>query len=126
MANVHPLIAQISGQTEGTGVTALLDLIYLFKGKLRAAATRENFHDSVDLRWLEGHNLVRLRQNSHAFDLYYVGLALKHYPELHHCFTRIGINVQAARARVASQDLNDIPRPATGDVQQGLLAPPST
>lgn len=32
MANVHPLIAQISGQTQGTGAMAILDLVDLFKG----------------------------------------------------------------------------------------------
>jgi len=123
MSGVQPAVRQITGQTQGTGATALLDPIYLFKGKLRAAATREKFHDSADLRWLEAYDLPRLQQNRNRFSLLYIGLALKRYPELHNCFTRIGLNVEAARATAASHDLHHLPPPQPGDVQRGLLAP---
>lgn len=36
----------------GTGQASFLDPFHLFKGKLRAAATRSEFHDSADMRWL--------------------------------------------------------------------------
>ena len=123
MANVRPSVVQIGGQTQGTGITTLLDPVYVFKGKLRATATRDKFYDSADLRWLEGYARTQLRQNSHAFDLYYAGLAMKRHPELQLCFTRIGIDIDAAKARVASIDLDNIPRQEIGDVQRGLLAP---
>ncbi|OJD20447.1 hypothetical protein ACJ73_08221 [Blastomyces percursus] len=101
MANVVPSETQVTGETQGTGATMLLDPVYLFKGKLRAAATRQ-------------------------LSLLYVGLALKRYPELQYCFTRIGIDIQAANARAAAHDINDLPPPQPGDVQKGLLAPPNT
>ncbi|OAT14496.1 hypothetical protein BDBG_09509 [Blastomyces gilchristii SLH14081] len=92
MADVVPRAAQVTGETQGTGATMLLDPVYLFKGKLRAAATRGKFHDASDLRWLENNYLSRLQENRGQLSLLYVGLALKRYPELQHCFTRIGIN----------------------------------
>ncbi|KAK2762724.1 hypothetical protein FQN54_000898 [Arachnomyces sp. PD_36] len=124
MTGVQPAVTQISGETQGTGPTALLDPVHLFKGKLRAAATRSKFHDSADLRWLEGNCLAKLQQNRAQFSLLLVGLALKRYPELQLCFTRIGINIGAATAAAAAHDLNQLPPPQPGDVQKGLLAPP--
>jgi hypothetical protein len=50
MASVSPTVSQIVGETQGPGSTSLLDVVSIFKGKLRAAAT---FHDSADLRWLK-------------------------------------------------------------------------
>ena len=55
MTSVHPATVQIAGQTQGTGATSLLDPVYLIKGKSGAAATCEKFHDSANLRWLEGY-----------------------------------------------------------------------
>lgn len=126
MGAVSPTVIQIMGETQGQGSIALLDPIYLFKGKLRAAATREKFHDSADLRWLEDQNIARLQQSKSQFSLLYVGLALKRYPELQLCFTRIGLDIEAAKATAASQDLRHLPPPQPGDVQKGLLAPPSS
>jgi hypothetical protein len=104
----------------------LLDPILLFKGKLRAAATREKFHDSADLRWLEGKALARLQQSKNQFSLLYVGPAPKRYPELQLSFSRIGLDIEAAKAAAASHDLHHLPPPQPGDVQKGLLAPPSS
>ncbi|EEH05204.1 predicted protein [Histoplasma capsulatum G186AR] len=125
MADVQPTLTPITGETQGTGDTALLDLIYLFKGKLRATATREKFHDAADLRWLEGHYLAKLQENKNQFNLLYVGLALKRYPELLYCFKRIGLDIEAAEATAASVSLHDLLPPQPGDVQKGLLAPSS-
>lgn len=126
MSAVSPTVIQITGETQGQGSTALLNPVYLFKGKLRAAATREKFHDSADLRWLEGQHLARLQQSKSQFSLLYVGLALKRYPELQLCFTRIGLDIDAAKTMAASHDLRHLPPPQPGDVQKGLLAPPSS
>ncbi|PGG96304.1 hypothetical protein AJ79_09638 [Helicocarpus griseus UAMH5409] len=123
MANVVPSAAQVTGETQGTGATMLLNPVYLFKGKLQAAATRGKFHDASDLRWLESNYLSRLHQNRGQLSLLYVGLALKCYPELQHCFTRIGIDIQAVNTRAVAHDINDLPLPQPGDVQKGLLVP---
>ena len=122
MSSVHPATIQIAGQTQGPGTTALLDPVYLFKGKLRAAATREKFHDSADLRWLETYCRNHLEQNKDKFSPLYIGLALKRYPELEICFSRIGLNIQAAKAAAATHDPYHLEPPQIGDVQKGLLA----
>ncbi|KKZ61108.1 hypothetical protein EMCG_04306 [[Emmonsia] crescens] len=126
MAEVSPTITQVAGETQGTGSIAVLDPVYLFKGKLRAAATRGKFHDSADLRWLESTAFARLQQSKGQFSLLYVGLALKRYPELHSTFSRIGLDIGAAQAAAISYDVGHLPPPQPGDVQKGLLATPSS
>ncbi|EFE44409.1 hypothetical protein TRV_00825 [Trichophyton verrucosum HKI 0517] len=126
MSNVVPNVTQIAGETQGSGATSFLDPVYLFKGKLRAAATRSKFHDSADLRWLETYALSILQANKSQFSSLYVGLALKRYPELHHCFERIGLNIDAATNAAAAYDLHHLPPPQPGDVQNGLLATGNT
>ena len=124
MGPVLPNVTQIIGETQGLGSTALLDPVYIFKGKLRAAATRDKFHDSADLRWLESRDLTRLQQNKGHFNLLYVGLALNRYPELYSCFSQIGLDIQTATAMAASHNIRYPPPPQQGDVQKGLLASP--
>lgn len=121
MASVSPNVAQIKGETQGSGHTALFDPVHLYKGKLRAAATRNKFHDAADLRWLEGKALQMLQQNKGQLAPVYIGLALKRYSELHLSSTRIGFDLEAATAAAASHDSR---HPQPGDVQKGLLAPP--
>ena len=123
MSHIQPTLKQGVGQSQGTGSTALLDSQYLFKGKLRAAATRAKFHDSADVRWLGGREQARLQQARCEFSLLYVGLALKQYPELESCFTRIGLDVNAAKVSASAHELNQLPPPQPGDAQRGLLAP---
>jgi hypothetical protein len=55
-------------------------------------------------------------------NLQYVGLALKRYPELGLLLNRIGIDINVARNAAINLDPNNLPRPAPGDVQEGLLA----
>jgi len=111
----------VTGQVYGNGQTFLLDPVYLFKGKLRAAAMRGKFHDSADLRWLESRYINMLRQRRNEFSLEYLGLAMKRYPELEQLFNRIGVNIAAATAAAAHLDLRHLPAPQRGDVQRGLL-----
>ncbi|WEW54789.1 hypothetical protein PRK78_000214 [Emydomyces testavorans] len=49
--NMQTVLRQVSGQVFASGHASFLDPAYIFKGKLRAAATRSKFHDSADL-WL--------------------------------------------------------------------------
>lgn len=69
MQNIQPVYRQVTGQTLDGGYTAHLDPIYVFKGKLRAAATRAKFHDSAGLRWLEQYCNAQLRQSRNEFSL---------------------------------------------------------
>jgi len=121
IGNAPLAIRAVSGDVYGTGSTSLLDPVYIFKGKLRAAATRAKFHDSADLRWLEAQYSDQLRANVGQFNLQYIGLALKRYPELELMFARIGVNVTAAKQTVAQLNFNQLPAPAPGDVHRGIL-----
>jgi len=106
---------------KGDHPIALLDPFYIFKGKLRAAATRQKYHDAADLRWLEGKYGNILRQHRDEINIGYIGLALKRSPELESCFKRIGVDVEGTRKRVAGVDLSKLPAPAKGDVLKGIL-----
>ncbi|KAI4151994.1 MAG: hypothetical protein LQ340_003158 [Diploschistes diacapsis] len=88
--------------------------------KVRAAALRDKYHDSADIRWLEGNYRPLLIERRDVVNLDYAGLAMKRYPELEFVFNRIGIDVQAAKARVAAVYLSGLPPPQNGDFQQGL------
>lgn len=121
MRNVQASLATINGQSLGSGPSAFLDPVYLFKGKLRAAATRAKFHDSADLRWLEGYFGQVIQPRVAELNLQYVGLATKRYPELELLFTRLHIDVAMAKSAASNLDPNNLPRPAPGDVQEGLL-----
>jgi hypothetical protein len=121
MQTLEPQPIPVIGQVLGNGQTALLDPVYIFKGKLHAAATRGKFHDSADLRWLEGRYIDMLRERRNEFALEDLGLAMKRYPELELVFNRIGVNITAAQAAAAHLDPRHLPPPQRGDVQKGLL-----
>ena len=121
MQHVEIQYRTVVGQAMGAGNIAYLGPVYLFKGKLHAAATRAKFHDSADLRWLELSFKSELGRRIGEFNLQDVGLALKRYPELEYTFTRLGLDVAAAREMTAVVNLNSLPPPGQGEVQSGLL-----
>ncbi|GAO17227.1 uncharacterized protein UV8b_05489 [Ustilaginoidea virens] len=82
MAHVPRNVISIGGATLGQGEACFLEPFYLFKGKLRACATRFKFHDAADLRMLAGKYQASLKPRAHELNLEYVGLAMKRYPEL--------------------------------------------
>lgn len=87
----------LSNTTSGTGRSSFLDPFYLFKGKLRAAATRSKFHDAADLRWLQGRYSDAIQARAVELDLQYIGLAMKRYPELELLFGRLGVDLAKQR-----------------------------
>ena len=93
----------------------------MFKGKLRACATRNKFTDAVDLRWLEIHFPEDIKLKQAQLDGEYVGLAIKRYPELELLFRRLGVDIATALAITSAIDINSLPPPAPGDVQKGIL-----
>ncbi|GIK03805.1 hypothetical protein Aspvir_007879 [Aspergillus viridinutans] len=121
MRGIQATVRMVNGQRFGTGPVSFLDPFYLFKGKLRAAATRSKFHDSADLRWLADRygNAVQARKDE--LSLQYIGLAVKRYPELELLFRRFGVNLVKAKDTVQDLDPSRLPPPAPGDVQLGLL-----
>ena len=121
MENVEPTYKSVAGEALGNQYAAILDPVYIFKGKLRAAAARAKFHDSADLRWLEQKFGAIFQQRRSEFNLETVGLAMKRYPELESLFVRIGVDITVAKARAATLVLSTLLQ--KGDVQNGLLEP---
>lgn len=121
MRGIQANIRTVNGEELGSGLASILDPFYLFKGKLRAAATRSKFHDSSDLRWLEDryHSTIQARKTE--LSLEYIGLALKRYPELEYLFRRLGVDLARAKQATDHLNLSQLPPPALGDVQRGLL-----
>jgi hypothetical protein len=120
MSSVQIVSKTVSGTRE-QATSAYLDPFHIFKGKLRAAATRGKFHDSTDLRWLEAHMSTNIVPRIQELDLTLIGLAIKRYPELELMFARMGVNIQSAKAAAQSLDPNSLGAPQLGDVQSGLL-----
>lgn len=93
MAGVPLKNMAIRGATLGQGTSYFLSTFYLFKGKLRVAATRAKYHDVADLRLLEGKYREEIKSLSRGLSLNYVGLTIKRYPELERLFERLGLDV---------------------------------
>ncbi|KAM5353173.1 hypothetical protein ACJZ2D_016934 [Fusarium nematophilum] len=121
MMDVPRSVIPIEGLSLGQGSSFFLDPFYLFKGKLRAAATRGKFHDSADLRMLGGKYKTIIEARAHELNVPYLGLALKRYPELERLFQQLGIDVEQAKHATKDLDLSKLPAPTVGDVQRGLL-----
>ncbi|XWW95810.1 hypothetical protein V2A60_003778 [Cordyceps javanica] len=122
MSTLSPKNQVIRGTTFGQATSKFLAVFHLFKGKLRAAATRSKFHDAVDLRALESKHGEEIKLQSRDLDLSYVGLAIKRYPELGYLFQRLEVDVIRAKELSKDIDLAKLPPPALGGVQRGLLA----
>lgn len=124
MDAIVPEKKKVKGQFFGVRTINQLPPSLIFKGKIFAAARRAKFHDSADLRWLENNRGPEIQQNAYDLPLEEVGLAMKRYSILERVFLRLGVNVEAAKARTVSMDLKELPAYQKGDVQASLLAPP--
>jgi hypothetical protein len=69
----------------------------LFKAALRAAGSRSNFVDSIDLRWLIQRYTTEIKVRQHKIQLLDVGRALKQHPNLEHVFEPLGIDIAKAK-----------------------------
>ena len=49
MENVEPTYKHVASEALGNQYAAILDPVYIFKGKLCVAVARAKFHDSADL-----------------------------------------------------------------------------
>ncbi|EPE06100.1 ser thr protein phosphatase superfamily [Ophiostoma piceae UAMH 11346] len=121
MKDVHGTQLSIKGLSLGEGVSFFLDPFHVFKGKLRAAATRSKFHDSADLRTLGDKYTAQIKARAHDLSSEYVGLAILRYPELELLFNRLDVDIQSAQRAVRGVDLGRLPPPQPGDVQKGIL-----
>lgn len=123
MDGIIPEKKEVKGQHFGLRTIYQLPPFLIFKGKIFAAARRAKFHDSADLRWLENNTSDQIQAQAHQLPLEEVGLAIKRYSILERVFLRLGVNVEAAKARTATMDLKELPSYQKGDVQTSLLAP---
>lgn len=121
MASAQTREHTVVGQRLGQGTSSYFEPFFIFKGKVRAAATREKFHDSADLRWLVGHFGNVIKPRVAELSMQYVGLAMKRYPVLERLFAEIGVDVARAKDAAKELDPDKLPAPAPGDVQKGLL-----
>ncbi|RAH72332.1 uncharacterized protein BO66DRAFT_399653 [Aspergillus aculeatinus CBS 121060] len=120
MCHCYPRLTLVRGERMGVGLVQHLPAFAIFKGKLRAAATRSEPHDVFDLWWLAG-RFQTVYNHARLLNLDYVGFAIKRYPGLELLFFLLGLDVVAAAARVQDVELNQLPLSGPGDIQRGLL-----
>lgn len=121
MTNARTVKLSIKSTSGAIGLSSFLEPFLIFKGKLRAAATRDRYHDAADLRKLGEMYEADIKARAHELNLEYVGLAMKRNGVLELLFKRLGVDTKAAKATVADFDLAMLPPPAPGDVHKGLL-----
>lgn len=113
---------QVKGEKLSTSKTWILHPIFLYKGKLQAAATRDKLSDAADLMYLESNHAVSLAKHNNQISRLHVGMALKRYPHLEYSFSRLGIDLDACKALARDFNPNAPPNiPAMNSVQNALL-----
>lgn len=111
----------IKGSNGVVGTCSYFEPFVIFKGKLRAAAMRNKFHDTADLRKLGESFEDEIKARAHELRLDYVGIAMKRNSALELLFKRLGVDTARAKAAAANIDPNKLPDAGVGDVQEGLL-----
>ncbi|OAA61258.1 hypothetical protein SPI_05282 [Niveomyces insectorum RCEF 264] len=66
-----------------------------------------------------------IKERASELSLFYVGLAIKRYVELELLFQQLGVDLSEAKRITGHLDLKNLPPPALGDVQRGLLGYPN-
>lgn len=112
---------QLQGLKLGTGQSLFVEPFGVFKGKLCAAATRDKFHDSVDLRTLLSRHGDEIRPRIGELNLKYVGLAIKRYAMLERMFLDLGVNVEKAKQLAGKLNETEAYPRGPGQVQYALL-----
>ena len=83
----------------------LLDIVYIFKGKVNAAANRPKVSDCSDIEYLYAHFESHLRQHVHRINVQDAGKAIKRYPSLSRVFSNLGIDVVKAIEQAGSLEI---------------------
>ncbi|KAK2766775.1 hypothetical protein FQN54_006089 [Arachnomyces sp. PD_36] len=104
---------------DGTSVQ-ILGTIQIFKGKLRAAAGRQNETDAQDLLHLCRFFRGTIQNSTNKFDLEDVGKTIQRHPELAEVFGDLYINVEHA-AKLGPFDVGVTLGPAAFEVQKGII-----
>lgn len=121
MNNLGLIQVRLKGQATAQGVSTFVEPFSIFKGKLCAAATREKFHDSADLRTLLPRHADKIKPRIHQVNPKYVGLAIKRYSMLERMFSELGVDVEQAK-KLAESINEEEPYPrGPGQIQHALL-----
>lgn len=91
----------VTGRYEGRGKTWVLDPFAVFCSKLLAAAVRDSFTDTVDIRFLLAHHGEAIRARAGVLDLRIVGLVIQRHQLLETTFASLSMDVAAAKEMVA-------------------------
>ncbi|KAI7127162.1 hypothetical protein KC324_g17448, partial [Hortaea werneckii] len=123
MSNLRTQRVQIKGEKAGQDFTKILDPVFLFKGKLQAAATRGKHSDAADLMFLEKQHNDMLKARNNELNRKQIGMTLKRFPHLEYCFQRLGVDLAACKA---ATEETEIPSgtslaPDLNSVQNALL-----
>lgn len=111
----------LKGHHLGDGRSTFVDPFPLFKGKLCAAATRNKFHDSADLRILLTRYEENIKPKIGELNLKYVGLAIKRYSMLENMFKNLGVDVKRAKQLAGNLNSEESYPRGAGQVQYALL-----
>ncbi|KAI6850013.1 hypothetical protein KC343_g2432 [Hortaea werneckii] len=120
MSNLRTQRVQIKGEKAGQDFTKILDPVFLFKGKLQAAATRGKHSDAADLIFLEKCHSDMLRARNNELNRRQIGKALMRFPHLEYCFQRLGVDLAACKAVTKESEISS-PTPDLNSVQNALL-----
>ena len=122
MKNMRRERVQIPSGTVGLNTAKTLDVSFIFKGKLQAAASRSKHSDATDLLWLEERYNSALKAHTNEYDRRIVGMAMRRYNDLEQAFGRLGVDLEACKAVTRDFDPNDkMPQPELDQVQSGLM-----
>jgi hypothetical protein len=103
---------EVKGDIMGNGMVSFHEPFYLFKAALRAAGSRSNFVESVDLRWLVQRYAIEIKARRHKIHLVDVGRALQQHSNLENVFESLGIDIVKAKiaAKGPPRGVEDIPK----------------
>ncbi|KAG8631689.1 hypothetical protein KVT40_000829 [Elsinoe batatas] len=122
MSSIDIEKVDVQGDKSGIQATKLLNPVFVYKGKLQAAATRAKYSDAVDLLFLEGRYGEILRAQNRHFNRLYVGIALRRYSHLEASFRRLDLDVEASRQVAKDVEIEALPRTSPPNaVQNGLM-----
>ncbi|KAI1458569.1 hypothetical protein F4805DRAFT_456596 [Annulohypoxylon moriforme] len=123
MENISCTAIPIKGFYHGSGTANFLDPVFVFKGKLHAAATRRRAYDAADMRALVTRFEEDIAYGVDEMNLNDIGIAIKRHPDLAFLFRSLDVDIDKAEQMVKSVNVNDIKQPIdVGAVQSGLLA----
>jgi hypothetical protein len=83
----------------------LLDIVYIFRAKVNAAANRPKISDCSDIEFLYAHFESYLRTHVHRIKVQDAGKAIKRYPSLSAVFGNLGIDVKKAIEQAGSLEI---------------------